>query len=146
MKMPNLLTEGNTITNVEQFKAYLSEVEMTDNFKSYLESLLNHLNNSTYTNKDEVINAITQALVKDEQVELSNKEALEKMQQYNDDLKRINIISTSLHDNDSKKDIAFYCGVSCLDKQNDMPSQHSQCSNNRNRYGNIQVAVPQCDH
>ena len=44
MKMPNLLTEGNTITNVEQFKAYLSEVEMTDNFKSYLESLLNHLN------------------------------------------------------------------------------------------------------
>ena len=107
MKMPNLLTEVNTITNVEQFKAYLSEVEMTDNFKSYLESLLNHLNNSTYTNKDEVINAITQALVKDEQVELSNKEALEKMQQYNDDLKRINIISTSLHDNDSKKDIEY---------------------------------------
>lgn len=106
-----ILTNGTSITNIDDIRTFLTEIELDENVKAYLESTVNRIENSDYTNKGELLEVLQSKLLetelKENQTELDNQEALRTMTKYNEDLKRINIIQTSKHDNDSKKDIDY---------------------------------------
>lgn len=106
-----ILTNGTSITNIDDIRAFLSEIELDENVREYLESTVNRIENSDYTNKGELLEVLQSKLLaselKESETELDNQEALRTMTKYNEDLKRINIIQTSKHDNDSGKDIDY---------------------------------------
>lgn len=106
-----ILTNGTSITNIDDITAFLAEIELDENVKAYLESTVNRIENSDYTNKGELLEVLQSKLLetelKESGTELENQEALRTMTKYNEDLKRINIIQTSKYDNDSRKDIDY---------------------------------------
>lgn len=106
----NIRTENNRITNVEDIRQFLNQINIEQNVLEYLESLLNNIENSGYTNKNELV-AVLQGKILEtkmkEQEELNNKETIEQIKAYNHELKNLDILSTSMNENDSKKDIDY---------------------------------------
>lgn len=105
----SIKTTGNQIDNLNDIIEALKSVEIDEDIYAYLASLLNYLKNSTYENRQELIELLTTLVVdyQAKQEELNNQESLHRMQEYNNDLKKINIITTSKYDNDSKKDMEY---------------------------------------
>lgn len=101
---------SNNIINLDEILEALKNISNDLNSIEYLESLLNFLEFQDIKNKDSLIDAIKSKLLEFKSVaqeELNSKEALEQARKYNEDLKRINVISTNKYDNDSKKDIEY---------------------------------------
>lgn len=101
---------SNNIINLDEVLEALKNISNDLNSIEYLESLLNYLEFQDIKNKDSLIDAIKSKLLEFKSVaqeELNSKEALEQARKYNEDLKRINVISTNKYDNDSKKDIEY---------------------------------------
>lgn len=106
----SIKTTENRIDNAEDIIAFLQEIELDDNTRDYLDSLLNRLQNAPLENKEELMSAITSKLIEHKaktEEELNNQETLRRIQEYNEDLKKLSVISTSRHDNDSQKDIDY---------------------------------------
>ncbi len=104
------LDSDNAIANVDEVLKALENINNDLNSIEYLESLLNYLEFQDISNKQSLIDVIKAKLLQFKAMsdeELNSKQALDQAQKYNDDLKRINVISTSKYDNDSKKDIEY---------------------------------------
>ncbi len=101
---------NNEIINLEEVLAALQNINNDLNSIEYLESLLNYMENQDINNKSSLIDAIRAKLLEFKSLNdnaMSSKDALDQAKRYNEDLKRINVISTSKYDNDSKKDIEY---------------------------------------
>lgn len=101
---------SNNIVNLDEILGALENISNDLNSIEYLESLLNYLEFQDINNKNSLIDAIKSKLLEFKtlsQDQISSEEALAQARLYNDDLKRINIISTNKYDNDSKKNIEY---------------------------------------
>ena len=107
----NVKTNDNEISNVNDIRNFLDEISIDDDIKRYLETLLNRIKYSEFSNKDELVEVISAKLleldIQEDKAHTTNKESLEKLQAYNDDFNKISIISTSMNNNDSGKDIDY---------------------------------------
>lgn len=105
------VNEDNFITNINEIEESIRTLENNINSQEYLESLLNRLKFSEIKNKRDIMKVISAKLLEfksvEEEINLSNQKALEEMQKYNEDLKKLSIISTSKEKNDSGKDIDY---------------------------------------
>lgn len=101
----------NFITNVVELEESIKKLENNINSQEYLESLLNKLKYSEIKNKKEIVEAISTKLLEfksvEEEINLSNQAALSEMQKYNEDMKKLSVISTPKEKNDSGKDIDY---------------------------------------
>lgn len=93
------VNEDNFITNINEIEESIRTLENNINSQEYLESLLNRLKFSEIKNKRDIMKVISAKLLEfksvEEEINLSNQKALEEMQKYNEDLKKLSIISTS---------------------------------------------------
>ena len=110
-KLLNIKKDDNdNIINADEVLKSLENINNDLNSIEYLESLLNYLEFQNLGNKEALVSAIKAKLVEFKSLseeELSSKAALNQATKYNEDLKRINVISTSKYDNDSGKDIEY---------------------------------------
>ncbi len=105
------VNEDKFITNIHELEEGVNNLENNINSQEYLESLLNNLKYSDIKNKKDIIAAIATKLLEfksvEEEMNLSNKTALDEMKKYNEDLKKLSIIETTKEKNDSGKDIDY---------------------------------------
>ncbi len=102
--------EDNHISNLEELIGEIDKTLVNLNEAEYLETLFNKLKYADVLNKDELIDVIRTKLVEYQtglNEHMDNKSALETLQTYNEDLKKISIIETSKEKNDSGKDIDY---------------------------------------
>lgn len=103
--------ESGNIVNIEELISIIKELEMTDNIEEYLNTLNNHIKNSNIKNKDVLSNAIESSLLdysaSKNVNQVSNFESLKMMQEVNEDLKKLGIITTKKENNDSNKNIDY---------------------------------------
>ncbi len=102
--------DNNQITNLAELIQEIEHMIITLNEAEYLETLLNKLNYGDFKNKEELVHCIRAKLM-DYQVgtkqEMDNRTALETLQMYNEDLKKLSIIETAKDKNDTGKDIDY---------------------------------------
>lgn len=96
--------------SVEELKNSIASVSKDDKGKQYLEYIKNQISNAPYSNKEELINALDEAInALDNKV--TDEEAVDLLKQKGNDFSNLNIVSTSKYENDSKKDLTYlsYC-------------------------------------
>ncbi|MCX4365899.1 MAG: hypothetical protein OSJ70_09040 [Bacilli bacterium] len=105
------VNDDNFITNINELEENIRALEHNINSQEYLESLFNKLKYSEIKNKQMIMEAISAKLLEfksvEEKINLSNQAALNEMQKYNEDMKKLSVISTSKDKNDSGKDIDY---------------------------------------
>ena len=96
--------------SVEELKNSIASVSKDDKGKQYLEYIKNQISNALYSNKEELINALDEAInALDNKV--TDEDAVDLLKQKGNDFSNLNIVSTSKYENDSKKDLTYlsYC-------------------------------------
>lgn len=96
--------------SVEELKNSIASVSKDDKGKQYLEYIKNQISNAPYSNKEELINALDEAInALDNKV--TDEDAVDLLKQKGNDFSNLNIVSTSKYENDSKKDLTYlsYC-------------------------------------
>lgn len=96
--------------SVEELKNSIASVSKDDKGKQYLEYIKNQISNAPYSNKEELIHALDEAInALDNKV--TDEEAVDLLKQKGNDFSNLNIVSTSKYENDSKKDLTYlsYC-------------------------------------
>lgn len=103
----NLEVKDDIITNVREIKETLNNITMNDDIVGFLETIVNHLKYNKYVHSEELLEALTAKIIEYKNEVKSNQESLRQLQEYNDDFKRLSIVTTRSYDNDSGKDIDY---------------------------------------
>ena len=85
--------------SVEELKNSIASVSKDDKGKQYLEYIKNQISNAPYSNKEELINALDEAInALDNKV--TDEDAVDLLKQKGNDFSNLNIVSTSKYENE----------------------------------------------